>query len=1218
MFLFLWRHRASGGAEHGNLKKQTMQQTSEIAGTKRVLIAAAAAALWLAGAGGVWAADAPAETNRASSAKADETVVLDNTTLWRQFQVAGASHLRDASSNLVRCTVVYEAEDGSRSPERVLAGVMTAKMFQNVSYSLNPVQAFWSPLPPTNWADPAFDDALWPRTGWPQPTLWNRKDMANAGAIGFGRCNYPYDPVLVVTRATFEVKDPGKVRACAFSLDFWGGAVVYVNGQELTRAYLATGAANLDQVADDYAPEAFWARNGKLLKHDDEKSADRLALRVRRLREVAIPPKLLRKGINVVAVEVHAAPIQGLDALAKLINGGGEPVAWPPMGVLQARLTVAPAGVATPNTQRPHGVQIWNCEATQGVGAYDYGNPAEPLRPIKIHAGRNTVFSGRLVVGSDQPIKGLKASVGDLRQQSGSDRIPASAIRVRYAEAASPEKSWLSPGQFDGLLDTIPAEISVITVPPPLKWMFYGWPVDNAGFTAGAVAPLWFTVRVPKNAKPGLYEGVVTVAAEGLRTTTVPMQVSVSAWTARDPKDFRLQLFPFSIEESLALYYNVPLWSDKHFELIRKSLALGAAINARQVFANLVVDADGPGSNPESLVRWIKQSDGSLKHDFTILDKYLNTVAQAIGKPHPLQFGWEGSATVTVFNPKSNKVENVGLAPLSGDAAVKFWKPVFEQIRKKLDARGWTSEAIFKSSNIVGGPLPPDTIDVASKLWPGGEWSSFSHNGPAEFTGNNANTIMKVRVRAHVWDGEGPGSIRKAWLPSAYPVCKIYRYLGNGENAPLSDYRWRAEELMRYGYDGLASFGLDAFPLKTPVGGYAHRSRSPGTRGFMPNTTIVTLLYPGPDGPVATERYEMLREGLQLTEALLDIEQAVAQYKAGTSDAGFWRRATRYCQDRNRAFAYGWFGDRFQQSENDAALLDLAGELTPVATNIPAAELAQLVEQVMANPTSSENRNLAKRLHAAVASLTPPQLARLYGCLKAQPKVRPEWREIAALLGEVCRTRCSGGESQLGQLLGDPSAFQMLRAFAQAMADSNDTALRAWAWLDGAAFRPSVRGLRGAYHRGMQGWNEERDQGKEFQEFVFERLDDQMAFDSREMPYPDVRQGYWFGNTAIRWTGSIEIKSAGKYTFIATADACVRVWVDDKLVINVGKAQVFPRDLSGDVVLPAGLSSFKVEYFSPQARKGAFTLRWSGPGFERQVIGKDVLRAALAEQKPQP
>ncbi len=97
---------------------------------------------------------------------------------------------------------------------------------------------------------------------------------------------------------------------------------------------------------------------------------------------------------------------------------------------------------------------------------------------VVVRAARKTVFSGRRMVGSDQPIKGLKATVGDLgvvseaisgsgsagaapshgtdggsgranlpvsRPPSSTAKIPASAVLVRYAVAATPEKSWVSP-----------------------------------------------------------------------------------------------------------------------------------------------------------------------------------------------------------------------------------------------------------------------------------------------------------------------------------------------------------------------------------------------------------------------------------------------------------------------------------------------------------------------------------------------------------------------------------------------------------------------------------------------------------------------------------------------------------------------------------------------------------------------------------------------------
>jgi len=718
---------------------------------------------------------------------ADETVVLDDTTLWRQFQVAGASHRRDATGKLVRCEI-HGWDPGTVAQGHVRR---SSENVGSIEFSEGSKNAFWSPPPPSDWAGLAFDDSVWPRAWLPQPAVYYRRDGANAGEAVLGRANRPYDPVVVLARGKFEVKDPARVRACVFSLDYWGGVVVYVNGKEVARGHLSNDAANTDIVADDYPPEAFTTPDGKLLQHDDAKNADRLELRVRRLREVKIPANLLRKGVNVVAIEAHASPI----GASELLHGNGrlyETAAWPPIGLLSARLTVSPAGAAVANVLRPHGVQVWNREVSDTVTPFDYGDTTEPLRPISINAGRNTVFSGRLVVGSDQPIRGLKVNVTELLQTQTGAKIPASAIRVRCAVTTStPGKSWMNPHRFDGLFDAIPAEIPVIAAPVRCDnltvnylrsagWKFWSRPVDLTVFVSGAVVPLWFTVRVAGDATPGVYEGTASVEAEGLRPTTVPVRVNVSAWTARDPKNFRLQLFPYSLEESLAMYYDVPLWSGRHFELIGKSLALGAEINARQVFANLVL--------------------------------------------------------------------------------------------------------------------------------------------------------------AHVYNNYGPHSIRKTGEPSSrYIQCKVYRnnasagglgYASTLDDLLLMEMRWRPEEMLRMGMDGWASFGLDAFPLKTPSDGYYHRSRSFGTRGWCHGITIMALLYPGPDGPVATERYEALREGLQLTEALLDIEQAIAANEANPLGADLLQRATRYRDERNATFAYGWFGPRSVQAEDDRQRLDLAGEVT--------------------------------------------------------------------------------------------------------------------------------------------------------------------------------------------------------------------------------------------------------------------------------------------------
>jgi hypothetical protein len=68
------------------------------------------ATIWLAGAAGGWAAE-PLAT---PGTNADPAVVLDDTTLWRQFHVAGPSGIRGADGGLVRANVEKDGGVGSR------------------------------------------------------------------------------------------------------------------------------------------------------------------------------------------------------------------------------------------------------------------------------------------------------------------------------------------------------------------------------------------------------------------------------------------------------------------------------------------------------------------------------------------------------------------------------------------------------------------------------------------------------------------------------------------------------------------------------------------------------------------------------------------------------------------------------------------------------------------------------------------------------------------------------------------------------------------------------------------------------------------------------------------------------------------------------------------------------------------------------------------------
>jgi hypothetical protein len=891
--------------------------------------AVAMMAAWLAGSAGAWTAE-PAHTPDTNS---NANVVLDNNSLWRHFLVSRCAYVRGDDGKLAAWEIAPLGRNGN----------WTLWVAPKPAATTAP-----SPLPPADWAGPDMDDSAWPRARLPQPTRT--------------RSDQPYDTrpqrreggtAVMLLRGKFEVKDPAQVKSCRLSLDYWGGVVVYVNGKEAVRGHVTGNKPDSLALADDYPLEAFTTPKGKLLGLDDGKNKKRLELRDRNLREVSIPAALLRKGVNVLAIEVHASPtyFKGTE--------WGEPDILPTIGLLNARLTVSPTG-AVPTLQesgtngaRPRGIKVWNCAAYDTVTAFDYGDPFESLRPIEIRAARNSVFSGRLMVGSDQPIKGLKATVSDLTQAGGGAKLAAATVRVRYAAPVTvgtpakdadaitfaQGKSYVAAHRFDGLLDAIPPEIPVIQAPRVTE-KFFGQTVDRKSLVPGAVAPLWFTVRVPASAGPGVYEGKVTIAAEGLAPTSVPLRVSVCDWLMPDPKDFRVHNLAWHSAEDVAKHYEVPLWSDKHFELMGKSHALMAEVGSRQVYASL---GAGTVSQRQGLIRWIKQPDGSYKHDFTIFDKYLDMVAKSIGKPLPLRLdcwqGEKGGGQVSQLDPATGKIENIPQPEPGTEASVTFWKPVFDEVLKKVKARGWQEATALGFYTWHGGPVE-NVAKLAERLWPDAVWAVVSHEGGGQALTHEgfsrvpgdektrgwrdpSNPWVKVLYGNTVY-GYGIPSVRgyrKLLEPKPGVSCNTYRLTWN-DSSPLTDMRRAQEDVIMSGHDGVSDFGVDLFGFKHPDGSYGP-AVAPGMP-VGPGLSQMSLLYPGPDGPVGTERYEMFREGVEIAETLLFIERAIQEKKISPE---LQQKAEKALEARSQAFIMNWFTLRDMPAAEDAKLLGLAGEV---------------------------------------------------------------------------------------------------------------------------------------------------------------------------------------------------------------------------------------------------------------------------------------------------
>ena len=373
---------------------------------------------------------------------------------------------------------------------------------------------------PADWTKPDFPDGNW----------------LHGGARATSRTPYLADLCL---RARFEVTDPVQVPDLKLSLTYYGGAIVYVNGQEVVRGHVAKDRTAV--LAEGYLPEAFVAADGKMLPAATwqmDRFPKGLAARARTLTDVAIPPQLLRKGVNVLAIEIIRAPYHKI--LDKMKNRGEDnrelakrdlavrncpyELAWNTCELRRVQLTAAGATGLVPNAARPPQLQAWSSDILTADYSSDFADRCEPLPRVELKGPGNGFLSGKIVIGSPQAITGLKVTCSDLKQSAGVPPghhvlmvagmpakagtptgeavIPAANMRARYAvpfgrTAGNGDDHANNAVELDCLLET------------PLE----SFPATAAG--KGAVVPIWLTLKAPKDAKPGVYTGQVTVAAEG-------------------------------------------------------------------------------------------------------------------------------------------------------------------------------------------------------------------------------------------------------------------------------------------------------------------------------------------------------------------------------------------------------------------------------------------------------------------------------------------------------------------------------------------------------------------------------------------------------------------------------------------------------------------------------------------------------------------------------
>ena len=727
------------------------------------------------------------------------------------------------------------------------------------------------------WAGRDFDDTGWPRSRGPFPP---------GGA--------PHQAGVVSVRGRFTVTDPSAVGPLTLELAYRGGAVVYLNGQEVARRHLPPGPLSGAARGEPYDDRAWVDAAGKPIpyayhvnrrvKAGEKDLGLRVASRTRRLGPLRLPEKLLVKGVNVLAIAVHRGDYHPL--AVKWFQRGqkaGEP--WVPLDITDVRLHAAGPG-AVPNVAPAGGVRVWNVDIHQRLRFGDHGDANEPLGPIRIVAARNGAFSGAVAVESDGPLRDLRARLTDLAQANGAGKIPASAAEVLY----------VLPGKINRIKSHYEDWAYDVLSPRPPDQVLPPKPAARGGRGPQpkpvALLPVWVKLHVPADAAAGEYRGALRLSAEGAEEVGVPVHLHVSEASLPEPRQFRSYVGMYQSPTSLAMQYKVPEWSEKHWRLMDASFAMLGQVGNKLV--NILVVDQTQFGNESGMVTWVRQQDGSFEHDFSVVERYLELVRKHLGAvPFAAVHVWHAAGwntrpadqknTVTVIDKATGNREHMQVPVFGTPESRRFWAPVLEGIRERLARVGM--ERSMCLGILSDGTAPPEVLAQFAQMLPGVGWLRGAHRqtwatGPVKLRGGGKVVLWEFvyglsvadpAARLHpIWRHTGPGV---AFLRKDF------------DNLPLMGFRTSVARAMLSRTRGVGRLCLDFFLF--PIGKYRHCSiynRYPDSSVAQRQPTMCHLAHPGPDGPQPTVRFELFREGLQEAEVLIRLTEARARHAEKLSE----------------------------------------------------------------------------------------------------------------------------------------------------------------------------------------------------------------------------------------------------------------------------------------------------------------------------------------------
>lgn len=473
-----------------------------------------------------------------------------------------------------------------------------------------------------------------------------------------------------------------------------------------------------------------------------------------------------------------------------------------------------------------------------------------PQKRIEVFGIRNEVLSAQCVVKTRQALQNLTVSLSPVKDKAGATTLPADSL------------AWSFVGSVLIAENAPNHRKSELIRPAPARFPDYLSDARQMAVEAGRYQAVYLTIRVPKEAQAGDYEGTVTFRTDqGART--LPLALTVLPLTLPDER--HLMVAEWFSTNRFKQFHGVDSSDPNAFYKMLAVYAQNMADHRQNVFR----------VSP-SLIAATKHSDGKLTFDFSRFDKWCE-IFWSTGRMSLLETGFVARFKDGGWSSKEIVLEDFRVRDEAKSASItmpgrEFLPEFLPALEQHLQERGWLDKTVFH--------IADEPSDHNVMTWR--EASDFVHRYGPRFKRIDAIETPHCLDRLEIWipkldhygtwqeaysDAQRRGN--EMWFYTV-GIFQAGAYMNKTVDVPLIQSRTLHWLNYRFGLPGYLHWGLNSWtddPFETPG---EHRGD-----GWH--------VYPRKGGLLDSLRWEQMRSGIQDYECLRLLEEKISQMKKGMS-----------------------------------------------------------------------------------------------------------------------------------------------------------------------------------------------------------------------------------------------------------------------------------------------------------------------------------------------